>query len=173
MEKCGGKGKDFGTLLTDHLRPLVEATIVQYLLADLLFIISNIGMRMIIADVVADNIEEASTELFQWFYNNLLKNNPEKCHLLISSNEKITVKVGEYEIPNSECEELLGVKLDWKLNIDDHISNGCKKVCEELDALVRIATFIGLSKRNILMNACFNYKFSYFRLLLDEPQPHK
>ena len=30
-------------------------------------------MRMIIADIVSDNIEEASTALFQWFVNNLLK----------------------------------------------------------------------------------------------------
>ena len=69
-------------------------------------------MRMIIADIVADNIEEASTALFQCFDNNLLKNNPDKCHLLSTSNENITVKIGEYEIQNSECQELLGVKLD-------------------------------------------------------------
>ena len=69
-------------------------------------------MRIIIADIVADNIEEASTALFHWFYNNLLRSNPDKCHLLISSNEKITVKIGEYEIQNSEREELLGPKLD-------------------------------------------------------------
>ena len=30
-------------------------------------------MRMIIADVVADKIKEASTAIFQWFDNNLLK----------------------------------------------------------------------------------------------------
>ena len=55
---------------------------------------------MIIADVAADNIndfikslEEASTALFQWFDNNLLRKNPDKCHLLISSNENITVKI--------------------------------------------------------------------------------
>ena len=52
------------------------------------------------------------------------------CHLLISSNENITVKIGQYEIPNSECEELLGVRLDWKLNCDDHISNRCKNIVE-------------------------------------------
>ena len=122
-------------------------------------------MRMIIADIVADNIEEASTALFQCFDNNLLKNNPDKCHLLISSNENITVKIGEYEIQNSECEELLGVKLDWKLNCDDHISNRCKKARGELNALVRIAPFIGLSKRRVLMNACFNSQFSYCPLI--------
>ena len=33
-------------------------------------------MQMIIADIVADNTEEASTALFQWFYNNLLKKQP-------------------------------------------------------------------------------------------------
>ena len=118
-------------------------------------------MQMIIADIVADNTEEASTALFQWFNNNLLKNNPDKCYLLISSNENITVKIGQYEVENSECEELLGAKLDWKLNCDDHISNRCKKACEELNALVRIAPFIGLPKRRILMNACFNSRFSY------------
>ena len=84
-------------------------------------------MRMIIADIVADNIEEASTALFQWFGNNLLKNNPDKCHLLISSNGNITMKIGEYQVENSECEELLGAKVDWKLNCDDHISNRCFK----------------------------------------------
>ena len=87
------------------------------------------------------------------------------CHLLISSNENITVKIGQYEIPNSECEELLGVRLDWKLNCDDHISNRCKNACGELNALVRIASFIGLSKRRILMNNCFNSQFSYCPLI--------
>ena len=122
-------------------------------------------MRMIIADIVADNIEEASTALFRWFDNNLLKNNPDKCHLLVSSNENITVKIGEYEVENSECEELLGAKVDWKLNCDDHISNRCKKACGELNALVRIAPFIGLPKRRILKNACFNSQFSYCPLI--------
>ena len=32
-------------------------------------------------------MEEASNALFQWFDNNLLKSNPDKCHLLLSGNE--------------------------------------------------------------------------------------
>ena len=47
------------------------------------------------------SLEEASTALFQLFDNNLLKNNLSECHLLISSNENITVKICEYEIENS------------------------------------------------------------------------
>ena len=54
----------------------------------------------VIADNIDDlikSIEEASTALFQWFDNNLLKSNPDKCHLLISSNENVTFYVGECE----------------------------------------------------------------------------
>ena len=46
-------------------------------------------------------LEEASTALFQWFDNKLLENSPDKRHLLINSNENITVKADEYEIENS------------------------------------------------------------------------
>ena len=62
-------------------------------------------------------------------------------HLLSSSNE--------HKIQNSECEKLLEVKLDWKVNCDDRISNRFKKAREELNALVRIATFIGLCKKDV------------------------
>ena len=52
-----------------------------------------------------------------------------------------------------------------KLNCDDHISNRCKKAYGELNALVRIAPFIGLPKRGILMNACSNSQLSYCPLI--------
>ena len=75
-------------------------------LANLLFIVNDIDIANYADDnapyIVVDNIddlikslEEASTALFQWF-DNLLKSNPDKCHLLISSNENVTVHVGEY-----------------------------------------------------------------------------
>ena len=30
-------------------------------------------------------------------------------------------KIGEYNTEKNESEKLIGVKLDWKLNFDDHI----------------------------------------------------
>ena len=45
------------------------------------------------------------------------------------------------------------------------ISDICKKARGKLNALVRIAPFIGLSKRLILMDAFFNSQFSYFSLI--------
>ena len=31
--------------------------------------------------------------------------------------------IGEYNTENNESEKLIGVKLDWKFNFDDHISD--------------------------------------------------
>ena len=56
-----------------------------------------------------------------WFlYDNGLrhervKTNPEKHHLLVSTNEKTDLNVEEIEISNSKCEKLLEIKTDSKL----------------------------------------------------------
>ena len=92
--------------------------------------------------------------MFQWFDNNLFKSNPDN-PVLIRGNENVTAHVAEYEIENSKCEKLLGVKLDWKLNFDDHISHVCEKVSGKLNVLARIIPFIELFKNRILMNAFF------------------
>ena len=63
------------------------------------------------------------------------------------------------------CEKLLGVKLEWKLNFDDHISVVCKKARGKLNVLAIITPFIGLSNKRILMNAFFNSQFSYCPLV--------
>ena len=44
------------------------------------------------------SLEEASKSLFTWFDNNLMKSNADKCHLLVSSNEKVTIKIGSHLI---------------------------------------------------------------------------
>ena len=63
------------------------------------------------------------------------------------------------------CQKLLGVKQDWKLKFDDHISDLCKKVSRKLNVLARIVPFIGLLKRRILMNASFNSQCSHCPLI--------
>ena len=89
-------------------------TLFNVFLADLYFIINDIDIKSCAddntLDIIAANIdnlirslEKDSTALFQWFDNNLFKSNPDKCHLLISSNENVTVHFGKCEIGNSMC----------------------------------------------------------------------
>ena len=62
-----------------------------------------------------------------------MKGNADKCHLLVSSNEKVTVKIGSHEIVNSKREKLLGVYLDSGLSYDYRISKICKKESREVN----------------------------------------
>ena len=136
--------------------------------ADLFFIANS----MVIANYADDNmpyatandidsllvsLEEASKSLFTWFDNNLMKSNAGKCQLLVSSNEKVTIKIGSHEIANTNCEKLLDVHLDSCLSFDYHVSEIC--------ALARVTSCMSLSKKRSLMNAFFNSQFNYCPLI--------
>ena len=57
---------------------------------------------------------------------------PDKCHWLVSTNEKIKINIGDFSIENSDCEKLLGVKIDNKLTFDYYVSDMCKKLIDKL-----------------------------------------
>ena len=40
-------------------------------------------------DDLIDSLEKESSSLFKWFEDNLLKGNPDKCHLLVPMNKQI------------------------------------------------------------------------------------
>ena len=46
----------------------------------------------------------------------------DKYHFLVSTNNTVKIEIGNYDIDNSKCEKLVGVKFDHKLSFDDHIS---------------------------------------------------
>ena len=117
-------------------------------------------------DYFIDSQEKASSSLFKWFKDNLFKGNPDKCHLLVSTNEKTKINnIGEFSIENTDCEKLLGVKIDNKLMFDCHVSDMCKKANRKINALARIAPFININKRRILMNSFFRPQFNYCPLI--------
>ena len=75
--------------------------------------------------------------------------------MFVSTNNTVKIKIGNFDITNSKSEKLLGVKFDHKLSFDDHISELCKKGCRKIHALSRVASYMNISKRHILMNAFF------------------
>ena len=65
---------------------------------------------------VGNNIEElivkqqnASKTLFQWFSDNQLKSNQDKCNLTCSTSKKVSLIVENKEINNNTHERRLGV----------------------------------------------------------------
>ena len=99
-------------------------------------------------DEVIKSLEEASEISFKWFNGNLMKINADKCHLLVSTNNTVKIKIGNFDITNSKRKKLLRVKFDHKLSFDDHISELSKKTSRKIHALSRVASYMNISKRH-------------------------
>ena len=88
-------------------------------------------------DLIA-SLEQASNGLLEWFNNNLLKGNADKCHLLVSTNDRVSMNVDGFKIGKSDTKKLLGVKFYKKLTFDDHICDICKEAGRKMSALARV-----------------------------------
>ena len=112
-------GNCFGVPEESILGPIL----FNMFLADLFFIVNSMDIVNYAddntpyatandVDSLIASLEEASKSLFSWFDNNPMKSNADKCHLFVSSNEKVTVKIVSHKIANTKREKLLGVHLD-------------------------------------------------------------
>ena len=93
----------------DHFFVLKDIDIASYAGDSTPFIVANN------IDNVIASLEQVSDALFNWLKNYRLKNNVDKCHVLVSTSKPVGVKIGDYTIDSSECEKLLGVKIDVHL----------------------------------------------------------
>ena len=84
-----------------------------------------------------------------------MKLNTDKCHLLLSSHEPNTFKIGDLHINNSLNEKLLGITFDCKLTFNKNIKDICQKASQKLNTLAILAPYKGATKKRILMNAFF------------------
>ena len=138
----------FNIFLTDLFFIVNSMDIANYADDNTLYATANDIDRLIAS------LDGALKSLFTWFDNNLMKSNADKFHLLVSSNEKVTIKIGSHKTAN--CEKLLGVHLDSGLSFHYHISEIGKKASRKVCALARVTSCLSLSKKRSLMNAFFN-----------------
>ena len=66
---------------------------------------------------------------------------------------------------NSKLENLLGIKLDSKLNFNSHIHDICQKVGQKLNVISRIRPYMDFAKKCLLVNAFFYSQFNYYQLV--------
>ena len=69
---------------------------------------------------VTNPLENDSVKLFSWFRDSQMEANEDKCHLLTSSSENITINIDDSTIVKSVCEKLLCVNVDYKLKFNEH-----------------------------------------------------
>ena len=148
----------------------------------MLFILNDVDIASYADDntpyVIADDIngviaslEKASKVLFEWFENNLLKSNTDKCHVLLlcqlGSSDAVNLRGSEYDIKNSDCEKWLAVTIDNKLIFEKHITKICRKASRKIYALARMAPYMDLSKRRMFMNTFFQFAVQLLSTDLD------
>ena len=74
-------------------------------------------------------LEHDSFLIIEWFENNNMKLNQDKCHLLVSGykNENVRANIGNEKIWEGNKQKLLGFDIDRSLNFNEHISFLCRK----------------------------------------------
>ena len=167
-------------IISRSTRVILGPLIFNIFLVDLFFVLKDIDIASYAdystpftvendIDNVIASLEQVSDALFNWFKNNRLKNNVDKCHVLASTNKPVGVEVGDYTIDNSGCEKLLGAKIDVNLNFNDHISDLCKKASRKISALAKVTPFMGLSKRKFYNECFFHFTVQLLPTHLDVP----
>ena len=51
---------------------------------------------------VIQKLELTTNNLFEWFKNNHMKTNDDKCHFLVTKDSDVTAKIGEFDVKNSK-----------------------------------------------------------------------
>ena len=74
--------------------------------------------------------------------------NPDKVHIILLDkgsydNTNIEVEIGDEKISSTSSVKLLGVKIDDKLNFNEHINEICKSAGNQLNALIRLDYNLG------------------------------
>ena len=84
----------------------------------------------------------------EWFENNFMRLNQDKCHLLVfgQKHETVWVKIGETKIWESNKEKLLGVVIDINLNFDEYVFDLSKKAGRKLTVLARLSNYMKIMK---------------------------
>ena len=116
-------------------------------------------------DSVISTLETSSSLLFGWFNNNFMKANSDKSHLIMSCTEATIAMIDGLPIDSSKTEVLLGITIDHELKFDDHVNYLCRKASLKLNALARIAHFMNVSKKRIIMKSFIESQFGYCPLI--------
>ena len=116
-------------------------------------------------EFVVNNLERSSSILFKWLNDNYMKVNTGKGHLLVSGNVRATAKIDSNYTESEKEQVLLGITIDSSLTFENHINNICKRASQKLNALARVAPYMNMQKRRIIMKSFVTSQFGYCPLI--------
>ena len=111
-------------------------------------------------------LESESNIAIDWFTKNEMIINPDKFQAIILDKKKsnltnIPLTIDNQTIKSVPSVELLGVHLDDKLNFNLHISNICRSAANQLNALIRLKSYLNFNAKRVLINSYIISNFNY------------
>ena len=110
--------------------------------ADILFYVCDKDLNTLYS-----RLEHDTALAVEWFENNFMKLNQDKCHLLVSGHKHETVlaKIGEKKIWESNKQKMFGVVIDRNLNFDEYVFD-LRKAGRKLSVLARFSNYMSFEK---------------------------
>ena len=126
------------------------------------------GNQLYFADtdpaVVEHVLNKELVVVCEWFRNNKMILNPEKCKALVLSrkpNVKLSLFAEGVALPLLDTVDLFGLTLDNSLNFGKHITKISKKVGKQLDVLCRLKNILSFRTKLCLYNSFIMSHFHY------------
>ena len=94
-----------------------------------------------------------------------MKANADKCHLLLSTKEKITPNASNLKITNSNKEKLPCVTTDNHLKFESHIGSLWSKASQKLYMLSGMSSYMSLDQCRLIMKSFIDSQFGYCPLI--------
>ena len=117
---------------------------------------------------IMNSLSHDFTILSQWFYNNFMVLNPDKCSfMLLGVDDELQTNLvcGNETLKNSKQEKVVGVTIDNKLNFKTHLLNITKNANIKFNALTRVQKYMTADQKKCIFSSFIKSQFTYFPLL--------
>ena len=106
-------------------------------------------------------LEENADKFFDYFSNNYLKANREKCHLLVNTTGNFRINVRNETISNSSNQKLHGIRFISNFRFDDRVASLCEKASQKVNSLTTVSQYMNLAQRRSIIKAFICSQFGY------------
>ena len=104
---------------------------------------------------VKQNLSQDLLKLSEWFHENCMILNPEKCHYmsLRKDSEGDLLRFCGEVLEASQIETVLEIQINNKLNFENYIKSLCSKASQKLGALQRFSSLLDAQKKNSIIKS--------------------
>ena len=88
---------------------------------------------------VKDKLSQDLPKLSEWFTENFMILNPDKCHYMCLGKDAVNdiLKLCDVELKSSELETVLGIEIDQKLTFNCHVKTLCSKAAKKTKRITK------------------------------------